>query len=420
MPKIFAVMVLALLAWVGVTPTAHAQVPECVVYVNDYPAWMGPYFCFVNQPCDIQVWSGEGDPQTWDCGDEGTAYIGFDSSSAGNAQSAATALVMANVAGTGISLGETEDDYGDQYLEGGFTPTVAGYYAIGLGFPIYACYEYDTQALIVAVQVSPITWMTVLSAPDGTPNTRTTVGALEDVDVTFNATPEVGSLSWSTTAGSMSSYSSWTSTYTAPFDAITTTVQGILTLTAGNAITQSVSSPSIFPTGINLTRASYGHFTSPNYGIGMGVTFTLTPTSAVYSKMWFSELSNPAIDQEGFYLTLGTGQPYHYPYAADPTMTYLWCSVSTANVVSPNDAAAFSIAQTSAAPYDLSSFSWQKPTVVEQAPTGGTPGPSTVASGATPAVQTVSQTAQLTESAGAWTADATEQANNAVGYSYTY
>ena len=316
--NVFVAMVLVLVAWLG-TSTARAQ-DECVVSANGFTPG-GLAACFVNQPCDIQVWPIEGGP--WECSPEGGAYIGFDASSTGNAQSAATAMLYAFVPGTGIPLSETWDVDGNEWLEGSFTPAALGYYAVALTPPTIDCYAYDTQAVIVAIQIQGVESANVLNAPDdptGANCDRTTIGVGESVNLTLVEIPMTGLGTVSaevggeyTDGGTLSSYSSFTPQYTATDNAgeeeEDTTVYFTVTLGYETGST-TIGFNVLAPTDVHLIKLTSDAHIQGDTSAGFALAGELLPFSVNFSAVYFQEQYVAA--------TSATGTPYSTSRTSHP------------------------------------------------------------------------------------------------------
>ncbi len=134
---------------------------------------------------------------------------------------------------------------------GGFaslTPPEAGYNVIGVDARFANGESHPTQLVVVSVLASHITTATVEHAPDGSPDTRTNIGIGESINLTFNAWPHIGALTWHSreTAGDAGKIDSiaglWEPMYTPPFVEGRFSLSATLVLDSGR-VTESLGGP---------------------------------------------------------------------------------------------------------------------------------------------------------------------------------
>jgi len=139
-----------------------------------------------------------------------------------------------------------------------------------------------------------ITTRTLVSAPDGTPDTRTTVGVNEPVEMT-SATPAV----WSTKHGTITTVSPTKALWTAPATGVICVVKAVLA--TGKVCLRLMNV--VAPKGRALRRKTDTSYTSGLAGSGFVADVTIMPTNVSFSRVEVREESVNSV-ATGYYDTV--------------------------------------------------------------------------------------------------------------------
>ncbi len=145
---------------------------------------------------------------------------------------------------------------------------------------------------------------TVNVAPTNPDRTRTTIGVGEQV--TFSGMPT--NATWKASAGGLSATSGWSTTFTAPSNAMTATVTASC---AGKSL-PPISFNVVKPSGIGqATVTGTNHYSAGVSGSGMTLLLTLAPTGVSFSRVSIMEVGLDATNISG-YFTNWTPQQLHH------------------------------------------------------------------------------------------------------------
>lgn len=246
--------------------------------------------------------------------------------------------------------GEAEEEFGpvSQTLVAGITGDAGGSLSGGVSTPA------------PAPPVSPpspappctITTKTLASAPDGTPDTRKTVGVNERVEITSSA-----SATWSASGGTVTSASGTTVVWTAPGAGATCSV----TATPAKGSPCSVSMSVIPPSSRSLVKQTDRAYTAGKAGSGFQAKVTIMPLKASFGRTELREETVNAV-ATGYYDTVlgwsGLSHPATAWLSPDASNSGLVDSIGTGSPGSPG-------------PFSAGGFLWAIPQSYRTAGTTG-------------------------------------------------
>ncbi|GAB6094357.1 hypothetical protein JCM14469_06090 [Desulfatiferula olefinivorans] len=159
-----------------------------------------------------------------------------------------------------------------------------------------------------------MTTRTLLAAPNGAANTRTTVGVNEQVAVTASA-----AVTWTATAGTITPANGLTATWTAPDTATACTITG----TPATGAAASVPMTVIRPASRQLTKSSDRAYTAGKAGSGFVADVVIMPTTVSFSRIEVREQTVNAT-ATGYYNTVLGWNNIAHPLGS-------WLAVNSAN-----------------------------------------------------------------------------------------
>ena len=149
-----------------------------------------------------------------------------------------------------------------------------------------------------------ITTRTLVSAPDGTPDTRKTVGVRERVEMTSSSPA-----TWSAIHGTVAPARGTTVVWTAPAAGVTSVVRA--TLVTGKQCVRFMHV--VAPKGLSMIKATSHPLTPGTAGACMVTNVTVHPLSVCLGATQWLEVPGPATKVSGYFTKFSPAALYHHP-----------------------------------------------------------------------------------------------------------